>query len=144
LRRLEKYLVRELLVGVVGRLERLQEVQVEVPRRLRRGPLVGGSEEEVAPASDLVLPPLDLVLPDLVAPDVSLVGAFQDAGERVEVVLIELGVGKRVGLVLDLGVVVDRLLKVEVIPSPEISRAPVSRIVSIGQDRSGHGITPGA
>ena len=31
-----------------------------------------------------------------------------------------------------------------VIPSPENSRAPVPRIVSIGQDRLGVGITPGA
>ncbi len=30
------------------------------------------------------------------------------------------------------------------IPSPENSRAPVPRIVSIGQDRLGVGITPGA
>ena len=32
----------------------------------------------------------------------------------------------------------------ELIPSPENSRAPVPRIVSIGQDRLGVGITPGA
>ncbi len=33
---------------------------------------------------------------------------------------------------------------VKLIPSPENSRAPVPRIVSIGRDRSGVGITPGA
>ena len=32
----------------------------------------------------------------------------------------------------------------DLIPSPENSRAPVPRIVSIGQDRLGVGITPGA
>ena len=93
----------------------MQEVEVEVPRRLCGGPLVGGSEEEIAPPGDLVFPPLDLVLPDLIAPDVGLVGTLQDTGQGVEVVLVELGVGERVGLVLDLGVVVDRLLKVEVV-----------------------------
>jgi hypothetical protein len=36
------------------------------------------------------------------------------------------------------------LKKHHVIPSPENSRAPVPRIVSIGQDRLGVGITPGA
>ena len=34
--------------------------------------------------------------------------------------------------------------EVMLIPSPENSRAPVPRIVSIGQDRLGVGITPGA
>ena len=62
-----------------------------------------------------MLPPLDLVLPDLVAPDVGLVGAFQDTGQGVEVILVELRVGERVDLVLDLGVVVDRLLEVEIV-----------------------------
>ena len=112
---LEEDLIGELLVLVMGRLERLQEVEVEVPRRLCGGPLVGGAEEEIAPAGDLVFPPLDLMFPDLVAPDVGLVGTLQDTGQGVEVVLVELRVGERVGLVLDLGVVVDGLLKVEVI-----------------------------
>ena len=39
---------------------------------------------------------------------------------------------------------VPRLPRDALIPSPENSRAPVPRIVSIGQDRLGVGITPGA
>src|SRR5208337_5630069 len=60
-------------------------------------------------------PPLDLMLPDLIAPDVGLVGTLQGTGQSVEVIAVKLGVGERVGLVLDLGVVVDGLLKIEVV-----------------------------
>jgi hypothetical protein len=69
-RQLEKDLVRELLVVEVRRLERLEEVEVEITRRLGRRAIVGCTEEEIAPASDLVFPPLDLVLPDLMTRDV--------------------------------------------------------------------------
>jgi hypothetical protein len=63
------------LVAEARRLERLDEVDVEVALGLRRGPVVGGAEEQVAVALDAVILPLDLVLPDLVAGDVGgLVG----------------------------------------------------------------------
>ena len=115
-RQLEEDFIGELLVLEVRRLERLEEVEVEVPWRLGRGPLVGCAEEQVAPARDLVFPPLDLVFPNLVAPDVGrLIGQFQHTGQGVEVVLVEVRVGERVRLVLDFGVVVDGLLQVQVI-----------------------------
>ena len=40
-----------LLILEVWSVERLDEVQVEVARRLRRGPLVGRAEEEIAVAT---------------------------------------------------------------------------------------------
>ena len=116
MRQFEKDFIGELLVLEVRRLERLEEVEVEVPWRLRRRTLVGCAEEQVAPAGDLVVPPLDLVFPNLVAPDVGRqVGQFQHTGQGVEVVLVKVRVGQRFGLVLDFGVVVDGLLQVQVI-----------------------------
>ena len=113
---LEEHFIGELLVLEVRRLERLEEVEVEIPWRLGGGSFIGCAKEEVAPACDLVLSPFDLVFPNLVAPDVGrLIGAFQHTGQGVEVVLVQLRIGERVGLVLNLGVVVDGLLQVEVI-----------------------------
>jgi hypothetical protein len=61
-----------------------------------------------------VFSPLDLVFPNLVAPNVGLVGALQHTGQGVEVVLVQLRLGERVRLVLDFGVVVDGFLQVQV------------------------------
>src|SRR5690606_34817884 len=82
---LEEDLIGELLVLEVRRLKRLEKVQVEVPWRLGRGPLVGCAEEEIASAGNFVFPPLDLVFPNLVAPDVGRqVRQFQHTGQGVE------------------------------------------------------------
>jgi uridylate kinase len=56
-----------LLVAEARRLERLDEVDVEVALGLGGGPIVRGAEEQVAVAVDAAVLPLDLVLPDLVA-----------------------------------------------------------------------------
>ena len=57
-----------------------------------------------------MLSPLDLMLPNLVAPNVGLIGTFEHASKSVEVVLIELRFGECVCLVLNFGIVVDGLL----------------------------------
>jgi hypothetical protein len=57
---------------------------------------------------------------------------FQHSGQGVEVVLVQLRIGERFGLVLDLGVVVDGLLKVQIIlivvgvVRDELARSPSS------------------
>ena len=85
MRQLEEDLIGEFLILEVRRLERLEEVEVEVPWRLGRRTLVGCAEEQVASAGDLVFPPLDLVFPNLVATDVRcMVGQFQHTGQGVE------------------------------------------------------------
>src|ERR1700687_3793832 len=61
---LEKDLVRLLLVLEVGRVKRLQKIEIEIARRLCGGPLVGSSEERVAATPGAPFPPLDLMLPD--------------------------------------------------------------------------------
>ena len=115
-RQLEEDFIGELLVLEVRRLERLEEVEIEVPWRLGSGPFVGCAEEQISPAGDLVFPPFDLVFPNLVAPNVGWqIGQFQHTGQGVEVVLVELRIGERVGLVLNFGIVVDGLLEVEVV-----------------------------
>src|SRR5207249_5263512 len=113
---LEENLVGEFLVFEMGWLERLEEVQVEVPRWLGRGPLVGSPEEKIASTGNFVFPPLDLVFPNLVARDIRrLVGQFQHTDQCVKVVLIQLRVGESLGFVLDFGVMIDGLLKVQVV-----------------------------
>ena len=63
-----------------------------------------------------MFPPLDLVFPNLVARDIRrLVGQFQHTDQCVKVVLIQLRVGESLGFVLDFGVMIDGLLKVQVV-----------------------------
>src|SRR5205823_3729276 len=66
----EEDLVRLLVIGEWRRVVRLDEVHVEVARRLRGRALVGRSEKEVATTGRPALAPLDLVLPDVVAGNV--------------------------------------------------------------------------
>ncbi len=89
-RQAQEQLVGFLLVLEVRRVEGLDKVEVEVPRRHRRGALVGRAEEEVTLARGLALQPFELVLPDLVARHIGLVGAFHDPPERLVVVAVEL------------------------------------------------------
>ena len=89
---LEEDLVGLLLILEVGRVERLQEIEVEIARRLRRRPLVGSAEEQVAAATGAPLPPLDLMLPDAVARDVRRrIRIFEnDPPQGIKIVPIEL------------------------------------------------------
>jgi len=86
----KEHLVRLLLVPETWRVVGLDEVEVEVARRHRRRPFVRRAEEEVAQPGGVALSPLQLVFPDLVAGHVGRVGAFEDAGERLVVVAVEL------------------------------------------------------
>ena len=72
------------------RVEGLDEVEVEVPRRHGGGALVGRAEEQVSLPRGLVLQPFEFVLPDLVARDVGLVGALHDPLQGLVVVAVEL------------------------------------------------------
>ena len=114
-RQAQEQLVGLLLVLEVRRIEGLDEVEVEVPRRHRRGALVGRAEEQVALARGLALQPFELVLPDLVAGDVGLVGALHDPPERLVVVAVELRGIEALGPLLDQGVEVVGLLEVQVV-----------------------------
>jgi hypothetical protein len=83
------------LVAEARRLEGLDEVDVEVPRRLGRRPVVGRAEEQVADALDAALLPLDLVLPDLEAGDVGgLVGPLHELADGAEVGAVQGIVGE--------------------------------------------------
>jgi hypothetical protein len=57
-----------LVVAEPRRLERLDEVDVEIALGLRRRAVVRCTEEEVAIALDAAILPFDLVLPDLSGP----------------------------------------------------------------------------
>ena len=87
---LEEHLVGFLFVLVVRRIMGLNEVEVEVPRRLGRGTFVGRAEEQVAAPVCLTLSPFDFVFPDLVAGDVGPFVGPHHAGECGEVVAVEL------------------------------------------------------
>ena len=67
---LEEDLVCLLLVLEIRRVERLQEIEVEIAWRLRGRTLVGRPKEQIAAATGAPFPPLDLVFPDAVAGDV--------------------------------------------------------------------------
>ena len=66
----EEHLIGLVVVAEPRRLERLDEVDVEIALGLCRRPVVRGTEEQVAIALNAAILPLDLVLPDLVAGDV--------------------------------------------------------------------------
>ena len=111
----EEHLICALLVLEMRRLVWLDEVEIVVARRHRRGPLVRRTEEEVAKPRRPAFGPLQLVLPNLVPRDVGRVGAFHDTGKRLVVIAVELGVVERLGALVDQGVVVVGLLEVEVV-----------------------------
>ena len=110
-----EHLVGLLLVLEPRRLVGLDEVQVEVPRRHGGGTLVGRPEEQVAAPRRLSVRPNQLVFPNLVAGDVSMVGALHDPAERVVVVAVQLGGVQSFGASLDQGVVVVGLFQVQVV-----------------------------
>ena len=110
----EEQLVGLLLVLEARRLERLQEVQVEIPRRHGGGAFVGRAEEQIAVARRLALRPGELVLPDLEAGDVRFVQTLQQPLERLEVVAVELGGVQAFGALFDEGVEIVGLLQVQV------------------------------
>ena len=93
---LEEDLVRLLLILEVRRVERLQEIEIEITRGLRGRPLVGRAEEQVAAATGTSFPPFDLMFPDAVPGDVGRsIGVFQNnAPQRVKIVPIELRVAE--------------------------------------------------
>ena len=112
---LEEDLVGLLLVLEVGRVERLQEIEIEVACGLRGRALVRSAEEQVPASARAPFPPLDLVLPNAIAGDVGRgIRVFEDhAPQRVEVVAIQLRVAEGLGSLLDEGVEIDILLQVE-------------------------------
>ena len=110
----EEHLVRLLLVAESGRLVRLEEVEVEVARRHRRGPFVRRAEEEITLACRLPRTPFDLVLPDAITGDVGLVDALHHAAQGSVVVAVQTGRVETVGALLDQGIEVVGLLEVEI------------------------------
>ena len=105
-----------MVVAEPRRLERLDEIDVEVPLGLSRRPIVGRAEEEITVALDAPVLPLDLILPDLVAGDVGgLVGALHQLADGAVVGAIERIIGQGFSALLDLGVVIDVLLQIEIV-----------------------------
>ena len=111
----EEDLVRRLLVPEVRRVVGRDEVEVEVARRHRRGPLVRRPEEQVSLARRPAPAPFELVLPDPVAGDVGLVGALHHPPQGVVVVAVQPRRIEALGPLLDQGVEVVALLEVEVV-----------------------------
>ena len=111
----EEDLVRLLLVPEVGRVVGRDEVEVEVARRHRRGPLVRRPEEQVSPARGPARAPFELVLPDPVAGHVGLVGALHHPPQGVVVVAVQPRRIQALGPLLDQGVEIVGLPEVEVV-----------------------------
>src|SRR5205823_3093991 len=103
------------LIREDGRIVRLDEVEVEVPRRLGGRSLVRGAEEEIATPSRSAFSPLDFVLPDVVARDVLRRCRVleDDLLERVEVVLVELRIRQTFRLQINQRLEIDVLLEVD-------------------------------
>ena len=110
----DECLVGPLLVDERRRVVRLQEVDVEVPRRLRGGALVRRAHEQVAQPRHVLARPRQLVEPDPVAGDVRLVALLEHLLERLEVGVVEPVLVEVRGTLLDALVVVDVLADVEV------------------------------
>ena len=110
----DEHLIRLVLVAEARGLEGLNEVDVEIALGLGGGPVVRGSEEQVAIAVDAPVLPLDLVLPDLMTRDVgALVGAFHQLLDSAVVGAVQRVIRQGLSTLLDLRVVVDVLLEVE-------------------------------
>ena len=69
----------------------LDEVEIEVTGRHRRGPFVRRSEEQVSLARRFACVPFELMLPNAVASDVRLVGALHYPPQGVVEVAIQAG-----------------------------------------------------
>ncbi len=96
-------------------IKRLNEKDIEVPRWHRRGTFVRRAEEKVSLARGLALQPFELVLPDLVAPDIGLIGAFHDPLKRLVVVTVGLRGIETFGPILDERIEIIGFLEVQVI-----------------------------
>ncbi len=134
----KEHFIGLLLVLEVRRIERLDEVEVEITGRYRRRALVGSAEEEISLSCCLVLQPFQLVLPDLVAGDVGLVGALHDPFQGLVVVAVELGGIEALGALLDERVEVVGLLEIQVIlPVVRVGgdELAADRSVDLAQDR---------
>src|SRR3954468_6001780 len=112
---LEEDLVGLLLILEIGRIERLQEIEIEIACGLRGRALVRSAEEQVPASAGTPFPPLDLVFPNAIAGDVGRgIRVLEDnAPQGIEVVAIQLRVAERLGSLLDEGVEIDILLQVE-------------------------------
>jgi hypothetical protein len=62
----KKHLICLLVIAKTRWLKWLDEVDVEIALRLRRRPVVGGTEKQIATPLNAAILPLDLVLPYLV------------------------------------------------------------------------------
>ena len=114
-REAEEDLVRQAVIGELRLVEGLDEVDVEIAFRLRRGAIIGRSKEQVAQAFNPPLLPFELVLPDLETGVAEFVAALHERPHGAVVGAVEGVVGQGLGPLLDLGVVVDVFLEVEVI-----------------------------
>ena len=90
---LKEHLIRQMVVGVVGRVVGLNKVDVKVSLGHRRGPLIRCPKEKIALAGGATLLPFQIVmLPDFIARQIGLVFALQGNLQRIVVVAIELGI----------------------------------------------------
>ena len=110
----EEHLVRLLLVIEPRRFVGLDEIEIEVARRHRRGPFVRRAEEQVTSARRLACAPFELVLPDAIAGDVGLVGALHHAAQGIVVVPVQPRRVETRRALLDQGIEVVGLLEVEI------------------------------
>jgi len=110
----EEHLVWLRVVSEIGRIVRLQEVDVEVSRRLCGRALVRGAHEQVATAGHVLGRPVELVGPDAVSGDIRVVALFEHGLQSSEVRLIQSAVIERGCSLFDALVVVDVLPYVEV------------------------------
>ena len=134
----KEHFIGLLLVLEVRRIERLDEVEVEITGRHGCRALVGSAEEEISLSCRLVLQPFQLVLPDLVAGDVGLVGALHDLFQGIVVVAVELGGIEALGALLDERVEVVGLLEIQVeLPVVRVGgdELAADRLVDFAQDR---------
>jgi len=112
----QEHLVRFLFVLEVRWVERLDEIEIEVPGRYGGGSLVGCAEKEIALARGFSVQPFQFVLPDPVTRHVGwTVRDFHDALQGFVIVAIELCGVEAFSSFLDQGVEVIRFLEVKVV-----------------------------
>ncbi|GIW56388.1 MAG: hypothetical protein KatS3mg082_2792 [Nitrospiraceae bacterium] len=110
----KEHFVGLLLVLEVRRIERLDEVEIEITGRHGGRAFIGGAEEEISLSCRLALQPFQLVLPYPVAGDISVIGALHDPFQGLVVVAIELGGIEALGALLDARVEVVGLLEIQI------------------------------
>ena len=112
----EEDLVGLLLVIEPRRLVRLDEIEIEVARRHRRGPFVRRAEEEITLARRLACPPFELVFPDEITGNVGLVVPLPNRlPQGIVVVAVQPRRVETLGPLLDQSIEVVGLLEVEVV-----------------------------